>query len=68
MDVALSRAKSKLIVITTNEMLKPENIENFANKKISEGLAFLQMVKKWVKAQKKAGSGKAEKIKNFKSE
>ncbi|CAG8756883.1 6284_t:CDS:2, partial [Rhizophagus irregularis] len=37
------RAKSKLIVITTNEMLDPDDIEIFANKKISEGLEFLHM-------------------------
>ncbi|PKC66649.1 P-loop containing nucleoside triphosphate hydrolase protein [Rhizophagus irregularis] len=47
-NVALSIAKSKLIVITTDEMLDPDDIEIFANKKISEGLEFLHMVKKHV--------------------
>ncbi|CAB4409235.1 unnamed protein product [Rhizophagus irregularis] len=47
-NVALSRAKSKSIIITTNEMLNPDDIEIFADKKISEGLGFLHMVKKWV--------------------
>ncbi|CAG8753658.1 15705_t:CDS:1, partial [Rhizophagus irregularis] len=41
-NVALS------IIITTNEMLNPDDIEIFADKKISEGLGFLHMVKKWV--------------------
>ncbi|CAB4387425.1 unnamed protein product [Rhizophagus irregularis] len=48
-NVALSRAKSKLIVITTNEMLDPDDIEIFANKKISEGLEFFHMVKNMYK-------------------
>lgn len=47
-NVALSRAKSKLIIITTDEMLDPDDIEIFANKKISGGLEFLHTVKKWV--------------------
>ncbi|CAB4481913.1 unnamed protein product [Rhizophagus irregularis] len=41
-NVALS------IIITTNEMFNPDDIEIFADKKISEGLGFLHMVKKWV--------------------
>jgi DNA replication ATP-dependent helicase Dna2 len=44
-NVALSRAKSKLIIITTDKMLNPDDIEIFANKKISGGLEFLHMVK-----------------------
>ncbi|RGB34330.1 P-loop containing nucleoside triphosphate hydrolase protein [Rhizophagus diaphanus] len=54
-NVALSRAKSKLIVITTDEMLDPDDIEIFANKKISEGLEFLHMVKEHVQEKVPVG-------------
>jgi DNA replication ATP-dependent helicase Dna2 len=51
-NVALSRAKSKLIIITTNEMLDPDDMEIFANKKICGGLKYLHMIKNW--AQEKS--------------
>ncbi|CAG8436837.1 10403_t:CDS:10 [Funneliformis mosseae] len=46
-NVAISRARCKAIVITTDEMLYPRSIEIFANKKTSEGWVFLSMVEKW---------------------
>jgi hypothetical protein len=48
-NVAISRARCKVIVITTDEMLYPRSIEIFANKKTSEGWVFLSMIEKWVK-------------------
>jgi|SRR5579859_1541628 len=48
-NVAVSRARCKVIVITTDEMLYPRSIEIFANKKTSEGWVFLSMVEKWVR-------------------
>jgi superfamily I DNA and/or RNA helicase len=66
-NVALSRAKSKVIIITTDEMLNPDDIEIFANKKISGGLEFLHMVKNWVQLQENAtvvgnSKGKRQKV------
>ncbi|CAG8504339.1 2545_t:CDS:10 [Diversispora eburnea] len=56
-NVAISRAKCKVIVITTDEMLYPRGMEIFANKKTSEGWVFLSMIEKWVQE----GKGKRKK-------
>ncbi|GBC07119.1 hypothetical protein RclHR1_07270004 [Rhizophagus clarus] len=50
-NTALSRAKSKLIIITTDKMLVPDDIEIFINKKLSGGLEFLHMVKNLVQSR-----------------
>ncbi|RIA86476.1 hypothetical protein C1645_829252 [Glomus cerebriforme] len=55
-NIALSRVKSKLIIITTDKMLNPNDIEIFTNKKISEGLKFLHMVKNWVEGKTITGN------------
>ncbi|CAJ0906696.1 13815_t:CDS:1, partial [Entrophospora sp. SA101] len=47
-NVAISRAKCKVVVITTDEMLYPQSLEVFSNKKTSEGWVFLRMIEKWV--------------------
>ncbi len=54
-NVAISRARCKVIVVTTDEMLYPKSIEIFANKKTSEGWVFLSMVDKWVQDNKGGG-------------
>ncbi|POG75871.1 hypothetical protein GLOIN_2v1561300 [Rhizophagus irregularis DAOM 181602=DAOM 197198] len=47
-NVATSRARSKVIIITTDKMLDPEDIEISTNKKMREGRAFLNMIENWV--------------------
>ncbi|PKY29828.1 P-loop containing nucleoside triphosphate hydrolase protein [Rhizophagus irregularis] len=47
-NVAISRARCKVIIVTTNEMLHHKNIEIFANEKTKKGWAFLSMIEKWV--------------------
>ncbi|CAB4398827.1 unnamed protein product [Rhizophagus irregularis] len=47
-NVATSRARSKVIIITTDKMLDPEDIEISINKKMREGRAFLNMIENWV--------------------
>lgn len=66
-NVAISRARCKVIVITTDEMLYPKSIEIFANKKTSEGWVFLSMVEKWVrdKDNEKFNGRKRTKNKNI---
>ncbi|RIA89830.1 hypothetical protein C1645_806056 [Glomus cerebriforme] len=65
-NVAISRARCKVIVVTTDEMLYPKSIEIFANKKTSEGWVFLSMVEKWVqdKATVVDSGGKRKKKKS----
>ncbi|CAI2164758.1 18981_t:CDS:10 [Funneliformis geosporum] len=60
-NVAISRARCKAIVITTDEMLYPRSIEIFANKKTSEGWVFLSMVEKWVQDNKGGGKRRRRK-------
>lgn len=48
-NVAVSRAKCKVIVILTDEMLNPRNLEIFTDKKTSRGWTFLNMIENWVK-------------------
>src|SRR4051794_8647970 len=64
-NVAISRARCKVIVITTDEMLYPRSIEIFANKKTSEGWVFLSMIEKWVRDKSvDDDSGRKRKKKN----
>ncbi|CAG8439802.1 2567_t:CDS:10 [Acaulospora morrowiae] len=55
-NVAVSRARCKVIIITTDEMLYPKRMEVFTNKRASEGWVFLSMIESWVK--NKMGKGK----------
>jgi DNA replication ATP-dependent helicase Dna2 len=63
-NVATSRAKSKVIIITTDKMLYPEDIEIFTNKKMREGWTFLNMIENWVLNYNNNSGGKRKRENN----
>ncbi|CAG8499418.1 25214_t:CDS:10, partial [Cetraspora pellucida] len=48
-NVAISRARCKVILLTTDEILYPEDMEIFTNKKTSEGWLYISMIESWVR-------------------
>ncbi|CAG8644517.1 16059_t:CDS:2, partial [Dentiscutata heterogama] len=52
-NVAISRARCKVILLTTEEILYPKSMEIFANKKTSEGWVYVSMIESWVRQKGK---------------
>ncbi|RIB26034.1 hypothetical protein C2G38_2164525 [Gigaspora rosea] len=52
-NVAISRARCKIVLLTTHEMLYPKNMNIFFQKKSSEGWVYLSMIESWVKKRYK---------------
>ncbi|KAF0444406.1 P-loop containing nucleoside triphosphate hydrolase protein [Gigaspora margarita] len=52
-NVAISRARCKIILLTTEEVLYPKGMGIFTNKKTSEGWIYISMIESWVQQQRK---------------
>lgn len=48
-NVAISRARCKVIVITTEELLVPEGMDMFRKKTTAEGWGFVLLLEKWAR-------------------
>ncbi|CAG8715862.1 20934_t:CDS:10, partial [Dentiscutata erythropus] len=63
-NVAISRARCKIVLLTTHEMLYPKSMDIFFQKKSSEGWVYLSMIETWVK-KRYGGKNKRKDKKNL---